>query len=51
MKSGIPADYSKLAMEDTDDTTLGLELGLGGYRGLKSNRNDDSYDELNQLIM
>ena len=45
-------DYSKLAMEDMDDNTLGLELGLGGFGGLKTRGSqDNSYDELNQLIL
>ena len=38
-------------MDDADENTLGLELGLGGFGGLRGSRNDDSFDELNSLIM
>ena len=47
--SSSSADYSKLAMEDVDENnTLGLELGLGSVR---VNRSENSFEELNQLIM
>jgi hypothetical protein len=55
MKDGVnnsTANYSKLEMDDADEnSTLGLELGLGGFGGLRGSRNDDSFDELNSLIM
>ena len=46
---GISSDYSKLAMEDTDDGTLGLELGLGNVRGVGSVEDFD--EQLNKLII
>jgi len=51
MKSGVAGvHYSKLAMDETEDEVLGLELGLGGFGGIRNGTEELDNDELNRLI-
>ena len=51
IKGGVAGvHYSKLAMDEAEDDVLGLELGLGGFGGIRNGTEEIGGDELNRLI-